>query len=151
MASGDSLYLSPQAKEIIDNLYRLRWVDKYETFKALVPGIENSPEHEKEQVVEIIEHCCTVVIRLYSLRKKPTVASVRNAILAAMDKISYANLTVDNKDFGYELCWYIAEKSGVSLRKHTEGKVYGYWKVEGNMLKAVTKRSAMKKKKDSRK
>ena len=67
-------------------------------------------------------------------------ATVRNVILRYMDLISYAKVNTENRDFGYELCWYIAEKTGISIRKYTETKVYGYWRVEGSQLKEVTKR-----------
>ncbi|HEY9179026.1 MAG TPA: hypothetical protein VIN07_15140, partial [Flavipsychrobacter sp.] len=88
----------------------------------------------------LVEDCCTELVRLYLAKKPPTVALVRSTILKYMDLISYAEVNTENRDFGYEMCWYIAEKTGISIRKYTETKVYGYWRVEGNQLKEVTKR-----------
>lgn len=139
--------MDPVVKETIEQLYKIRFVDKYDTFKQLIPGIEDTPEQEKEIIVKLVEDCCTALINLYSLRKKPAVPAVRSALLKHMDMISYAQVSTENRDFGYELCWYIAEKTGVTIRKYTETKVYGYWKVEGTRLKPVTKRGIINKKK----
>lgn len=128
------------AKAIIEQLRKIRWVDKYHTFHRIVPGVENTPESEKETITNLVEDCCTELVRLYSAKKPPTVATVRSTILKYMDLISYAEVNTENRDFGYEMCWYIAEKTGITIRKYTETKVYGYWRVEGNQLKEVTKR-----------
>lgn len=125
---------------IIEQLRKIRWVDKYHTFHRIVPGVENTPENEKETITNLVEDCCTELVRLYLAKKPPTVATVRAVILKYMDLISYAEVNTENRDFGYEMCWYIAEKTGISIRKYTETKVYGYWRVEGNQLKEVTKR-----------
>jgi len=130
----------PDPKEILEQLYKLRWLDKYSTFHKIVPGVEDTPDREKEIIISIVEGCCTALIRLYSPKKTPAVASVRSTVLKYMDMVSYAPVCIENRDFGYELCWYIAEKTGISIRKYTETKVYGYWRVEGNRLKEVTKR-----------
>lgn len=135
-----SKHTSPGTKDILDQLYRIRWVDKYDTFRKIVPGVEDTPEAEKDIIINLVEECCTALIRLYSPKKPPTVAAVRSAILKYMDMVSYAPVCTENRDFGYELCWYIAEKTGISIRKYTETKVYGYWRVEDDRLKEVTKR-----------
>ncbi len=125
---------------IIEQLRKIRWVDKYHTFHKIVPGVERTPEADQEIIIKLLEDCCTELIRLYLAKKPPTVAVIRATILGYMDLISYAKVNTENRDFGYELCWYIAEKTGISIRKYTETKVYGYWRVEGNLLKEVTKR-----------
>ena len=61
-----------------------------------------------------------------------------------MDDISYTKVDELNKDFGYEMCWYIAEKVNVDLRKQTTTKVYGYWTIVEGKLKVVTKRGKRK-------
>lgn len=129
---------------IIEKLRKIRWVDKYHTFHRIVPGVDDTTDEQKDILVNIVEDCCTELIKLYNTPKRPLVTLVRSTIIKYMDKISYADLNTENRDFGYELCWYIAEKAGVSIRKYTDSKVYGYWKVEGNQLKQVTRRSAMK-------
>lgn len=136
--------VSKENQSIIEKLRKIRWVDKYHTFHRIVPGVDDTTDEQKDILVNIVEDCCTELIRLYNTPKKPLVTLVRSTIIKYMDKISYADLNTENRDFGYELCWYIAEKAGVSIRKYTDSKVYGYWKVEGNQLKQVTRRSAMK-------
>jgi hypothetical protein len=136
--------VSKENQSIIEKLRKIRWVDKYHTFHRIVPGVDDTTDEQKDILVNIVEDCCTELIRLYNTPKKPLVTLVRSTIIKYMDKISYADLNTENRDFGYELCWYIAEKAGISIRKYTDSKVYGYWKVEGNQLKQVTRRSAMK-------
>ena len=136
--------VNKENQAIIEKLRKIRWVDKYHTFHSIVPGVDDTTDEQKDILVNIVEDCCTELIRLYNTQKKPLVTVVRSTIIKYMDKISYADLNTENRDFGYELCWYIAEKAGVSIRKYTDSKVYGYWKVEGNQLKQVTRRSAMK-------
>lgn len=138
-------HISKENEAIIEKLRKIRWVDKYHTFHRVVPGVDHSTDEQKDMVTNILEDCCTEVIKLYNSAKKPSVVLVRNTILKYMDKISYTDANAENRDFGYELCWYIAEKAGITIRKYTDSKVYGYWKVtENNTLKEVTKRSKMK-------
>lgn len=127
-------------KEIIEQLRKIRWVDKYHNFRKILPGIEDTPEDQKEIITNIIEDCCTELIRVYNTQKRPTKLTLKKVILRYMDDISYAKVDELNRDFGYELCWYISEKVGINLRKATDSKVYGYWQVVGNELKIVTKR-----------
>src|SRR5690606_34053521 len=102
-------------------------VDKYHTFHKIIPGVNDTPDNEKEIINTIVEDCCTELIKLYSAKKKPAVATARATIIKYMDMISYAHVNTENRDFGYELCWYIAEKTGLTIRKYTDTKVYGYW------------------------
>lgn len=126
--------------KIIEQLRRIRWVDKYHTFHKIVPGVDKAGEDEKETITNIVEDCCTELIRHYNAKRKPTKEKVKKIILKYMDMISYTEVNTESKDFGYELCWYIGEKIGVDIRKYTETKVYGYWRVEENALRTVKKR-----------
>lgn len=137
---------NPESRAIIEQLRKIRWLDKYHNFHKIIPGVDNTPDHQKDIVNNLVEDCCTELVRLYSAKKKPTVAVVRSVILKYMDLISYADVNTENRDFGYELCWYIAEKIGITIRKYTDTKVYGYWRVENNRLKEVTKRGTKGKK-----
>lgn len=131
---------------IIERLRKIRWVDKYHTFHKIVPGVEHTPDDQQNIIIQLVEDCCTELIRLYSAKKKPTVAIVRSTIMKYMDNIAYTNVSSENRDFGYELCWYIAEKANINIRKYTDTKIYGYWKVENNRLKEVTRRPNLKSK-----
>lgn len=133
-----------ELEEIIEQLRKIRWIDKYHNFHKIIPGVDDTPDEVKLLISNLVEDCCTELIRQYSAKKQPTVATIRSIILKHMDNISYADVNTENKDFGYEMCWYIAEKIGINIRKYTETKVYGYWRVENNMLREVTKRGKKK-------
>lgn len=134
-------------ENIIEQLRKFRWVDKYHNFKNLLPTIEHTSDDDREIISNIVEDCCTELIRIYNTSKrKPTKALLSKTILGYMDDISYTSVDELNKDFGYELCWYIAEKVDVDLRKQTTTKVYGYWTIVEDSLKTVTKRGKRKKK-----
>ncbi|MEZ5015784.1 MAG: hypothetical protein R2800_01925 [Flavipsychrobacter sp.] len=135
-----------EKEEIIEQLRKFRWIDKYHNFRDLLPTIEQSSDDDKDIINNIVEDCCTELIRIYNTSKrKPTKALLGKTILQYMDDISYTKVDELNKDFGYELCWYIAEKVGVDLRKQSTTKVYGYWSIVENNLKTVTKRGKRKK------
>lgn len=53
-----------------------------------------------------------------------------------MDALSVAPIDAENREFGYQLGWYLAEKVKVDLQRGTEKKLWGYWQVEGNEVKA---------------
>lgn len=132
-------------EEIIEQLRKFRWVDKHHNFKNLLPGVEFCSDEDKEIISNIVENCCTELIRIYNTNKRqPTKSVLSKTILKHMDDISYTNVDELNKDFGYELCWYIAEKIGLNLRKQTTTKVYGYWTIVEDKLKIVTKRGKRK-------
>lgn len=130
---------------VIELLRKIRWVDKYHTFNKVIPGVQHTVQEEQDIITNILEDCCTELIRLHNSPKKASVITVRNTILKYMDTISYADVSIENKDFGYELCWYIAEKANITIRKYTDTKIYGYWKItDDNSLKEVKKRAARK-------
>lgn len=130
----------------ISALRKIRWVDKYHTFHKIIPGVDCSADDEKDIIVNLLEDCCTALIKLYNAKKKPTIAALRRTIMDFMDEISYTEVSQDNKDFGYEICWYIAEKIDVEVRKYSDSKIYGYWKVQGEKLKIVSRRGKKQKK-----
>ncbi|MCB0699087.1 MAG: hypothetical protein H6551_04540 [Chitinophagales bacterium] len=127
-------------EEKIEQLRKIRWVDKYHTFHKIVPGVDDSSEEQKDAINTIVEDCCTELIRIYNGKKKPTKEKIKKTILRYMDMISYADVNTENKDFGYELCWYIGEKVGIDIRKYTKTKVYGYWSIDNGKLKIINRR-----------
>lgn len=133
-------------EEKIEQLRKIRWVDKYHTFHKIVPGVDQSTEEDKEAINTIVEDCCTELIRLYNQKRSPTKEKVKKTILKYMDMISYTDANTENKDFGYELCWYIGEKVGINMRKYSKSKVYGYWDTNNGKLKVVNRRGKKPKK-----
>ncbi|HTM66469.1 MAG TPA: hypothetical protein VL093_09125 [Flavipsychrobacter sp.] len=56
-----------------------------------------------------------------------------------MDSLAIAQINAVNREFGYQLGWYLAEKVNINLKKGTEKKLWGYWQIEGNEVKAPVK------------
>lgn len=56
-----------------------------------------------------------------------------------MNEIYTARVNAENKDFGYHLCWFLAEKVGLDLWKHSTTKIWGYWDIVNKEVKTVTR------------
>ena len=116
--------------ETIAFIEKFRWIDKHETFKSLMPSVTYIGDDQKEVLSEIIRVCCTNLLAIYrNKRIKPTKAQLRKIVSHCMDEIARADIHTDNKDFGYELGWYLGEKLGIDLKKSSYGKIWGYWRV----------------------
>jgi hypothetical protein len=111
-------------------------VDKYEAFHEILPAVIHTTTEQKETVSDILDRCCTALLQLLRLPKKPTKPVMKKVLVTCMDELSIAPVDMENKEFGYQLGWYLAEKVAVNLRKGTEKKVWGYWQIDGNEVKA---------------
>lgn len=126
------------ASKILEKLYAFKRVDIYDAFHKAQPGIYQSHEDQKTTISEILDNCCRELIRLFETEKKPTKVILRQVIANYMDQITHAPVNTESKDFGYELCWFLAEKVGIDKRS-SDTKVWGYWRVEAEEVKAVTR------------
>ncbi len=124
--------------KIILRLHRFTRVDKYLSFKEAMPGIEHSPAQLQATVTDILDRCALQLIRALEQPTKPTLASLRAIITAHMDEITLADANAENKDFGYELCWFLSEIAQTRYKRISENKLWGFWKVEGKNVKPVT-------------
>ena len=125
-----------QVNEAISKLTKFRSVDKYEAFHEILPAVIHTTTEQKEIVCDILDRCCTALLQLLRLPKRPTKSVMKKVLVMCMDDISIAPVDGENKEFGYQLGWYLAEKVAVNLRKGTEKKVWGYWHIDGEEVKA---------------
>ncbi len=126
-------------KDILSKLYSFRGLDKYATFGKAQSGIIHSPDDQQDIISSILDTCCKELIIEIESAKRATKANLKRIIITHMDMIMATNVNIENKDFGYHLCYFLAEKAGVDIWRYSDTKVWGYWKVEGNKLKTVTR------------
>lgn len=99
----------------------------------------HSPDDQQDVISNILDTCCKELIIEIESAKRATKIRLKSIIIMHMDMIMAANVNTENKDFGYHLCYFLAEKTGIDLWRYSDTKVWGYWKVEGNKLKTVTR------------
>lgn len=137
--------------ETIHILSKFRYVDKYQTFHEILPFVLHTSEEQKAIVNGILDDCAGVLLRLFNEPKKPTKPVLRQSLIECMDALAIARINAENREFGYQLGWYLAEKVNVNLKKGTEKKIWGYWQVEGNEVKLPVKPRISKKAKEQTK
>jgi hypothetical protein len=119
----------------LHKLHKFKSVDKYATFKEILPSVIFSSERDKEIVSEILDNCCSSLIKEFEKPARPTKPVLKKMLISCMDELAVAPIDAENREFGYQLGWYLAEKANVDLQKGTEKKVWGYWKVEEEEVK----------------
>jgi hypothetical protein len=131
-------------KNTIEKLRKFSLVDKYEAFYHLHPPLKNSADDRKAIISSIADTCCQELIAVFEAEKKPTKAILKKIITKAMNDMAKAKIDPLSRDFGYELCWYLSEISGINLKTTSENKVWGYWPVIGKEVQIVEKKSRKK-------
>jgi hypothetical protein len=126
-------------KDILAKLYSFRGMDMYATFGKAQSGIIHSPDDQQDIISNILDTCCKELIIEIESTKRTSKTILKSIITKHMDAILQAEVNTENKDFGYHLCYFLAEKAGVDIWRHSDTKVWGYWKVEENKLKSVTR------------
>ncbi len=126
-------------KDILAKLYSFRGMDKYATFGKAQSGIIHSPDDQQDIISNILDTCCKELIIELESTKRTSKTILKSIITKYMDTILQAEVNAENKDFGYHLCYFLAEKTGVDIWRQSDTKVWGYWKVEENKLKSVTR------------
>jgi hypothetical protein len=124
-------------EELIEFLNRFRWIDKYKTFAGILPAATTASAEDQEQLTAILDACAYDIISLYHNTKRPTRLQIRQIFTTHIDELARTGLSAANKDFGYELFWYLGEKTGTDLRKGSDAKIWGYWKVESGKVKTI--------------
>jgi hypothetical protein len=128
-----------RSSEILNILYKFRLVDKFQSFHEILPSVQFSTEEQKNFVSEILNSCCIELESLCRAVKPPSKVILKKTLVACMDELSIAPIDTDNREFGYQLGWYLADKVNVNLKKGTEKKVWGYWHIDGNEVKPPQK------------
>ena len=126
-------------KEKIDTLEKFKNVDKYKSFHEILPSVAQSCEEQKNIVSDILDNCSVELIGILRASKRPSKAELKKELIRCMDEISVAVINAENRDFGYQLGWYLADKVDVNLKKGTEKKIWGYWEVEGSEVHTPVK------------
>ncbi len=126
----------------LEKLRAFKLADKYETFHKAMPGIILATDNQKEIITQILDNCCAELIRLFLPTKKPLKTTLKQVIATYMDEISRSAADNANKDFAYELCWYLSDIAGLKMKLSSERKTWGYWKVADNEVKIFNKKKA---------
>lgn len=119
-------------------LTNFRWADKYATFYKMMPGIEHIGDEHKEIITDILDECCMHLLKALENERKPLKAELRGIITQHMNRIFLSPTTEENRDFGYELCWYLSDKIGLNFKLRSDSKAWGYWKVDAGSVKGIS-------------
>jgi hypothetical protein len=129
----------------LEKLKAFRQADKYEAFREALPDVHYAIEDQKKIISDLLDACCAELIKLFQAGKKPTKLILKKNIAKWMDEIANAPVDNVNKDFGYELCWYLSDIAGLKLKLSSENKRWGYWGIVENEVRIVIKKKAAKK------
>jgi len=121
--------------DVINVLTKFLHVDKYACFYEVLPSVASSPEDQRLAVSEILNRCCSELIAHFQQSKKPLKPVLRQSLIDCMDRLSIAQISAENREFGYQLGWFLADKVQVNLKTGTEKKIWGYWKVEDSIVR----------------
>jgi hypothetical protein len=124
-----------RVSSILHKLDKFKSVDKYEAFNEILPTVVYSSPFDKEVVSEILNNCCSLLIAEFEISSRPSKPMLKKMLICCMDELTVAPIDAENREFGYQLGWYLAEKVNVDLQKGTERKVWGYWRVEEEEVK----------------
>ena len=119
-----------RARAARQTLSKFRQVDKYESFHEILPSVRHTTDEQKRTVSGILDTCSLALLQEFEQPRKPAVKVLKQLLIECMDALSVAPINAENREFGYQLGWYLAEKVQVNLKKGTEKKLWGYWQVE---------------------
>lgn len=122
-------------RSVVEILSKFRYVDKYESFHEVLPAVLGAPVEQRQVVTEIVDRCCTELLNSFQNQDQPSIKLLRQSLIECMDALAIAPISAAHRDFGYQLGWYLAEKARVDLKKGTDRKLWGYWRIEGNEVK----------------
>jgi hypothetical protein len=134
-------------EQTILKLERFREIDKYRSFYKILPAVVNTLEHERELVTAILETSCKELIILFKAEKKAHKASIKKVINDCMKMIAAAQVSNTNKDFAYEMCWYLSDIAGLDMRRASATSSWGYWDIILNEVKVVQQKAIPPRKK----
>jgi hypothetical protein len=133
--------------EQISKLQRFSEIDKYRSFYKILPAVVHSKSHEREIISAILDVCANELLSLFKAEKKAHKATVKKVINNCMRQISAAVVSTVNKDFAYELCWYLSDIAGLEMKKASGGNAWGYWDVIADNVKVIEYKPGQKSKK----
>lgn len=120
-------------EETIAKLEKFRLVDKYTAFRELQPAVIFSTYDHREIINNILNTCSRELLQLYkSTELKPKKPILKKAFVNCMNEITKANVSTEDKEFAYDICWRLAEMIGADMRRNTGNRKWGYRKGGGN-------------------
>lgn len=132
-------------KNSLEKLEAFKLADKYEAFCEVLPDVFYAIDDQKETISKLLNACAAELISILQNNKKPPKLVLKKVIAKWMDEISLAKVDNTNKDFAYELCWYLSDIIGSKLKLSSESHGWGYWKIAGTEVKTSSKKKARKK------
>ncbi len=129
-------FANVQKAAVTDILSRFRHADKYETFYEVLPAIIYSTDDQKMLVSGILDRCTDRLLDYWRSTTRPLKKEIRQILIECMDELTIAPLRPADREFGYLLGWYLAEKVDINLKKGTEKKIWGYWEIDKNVVAA---------------
>ncbi|HMK02702.1 MAG TPA: hypothetical protein VK489_00865 [Ferruginibacter sp.] len=123
--------------QTIAKLVRFEEVDKYRSFFKILPAVVQTTEAERDIVTKLLNKSSKDLIRLFKGEKKPHRSSVKKVINDCMKAIAAAEVNTVNKDFAYEMCWYLSDIAGLDMRKTSASNAWGYWDVLLDEVKVI--------------
>ena len=140
MARFDYIAFKTQALDkeaTIAKLVRFEEIDKYRSFFKILPDVVQTTEAERDIITKILNKSSKELIALLKQEKKAHKASVKKIINDCMKQIALAEVNTVNKDFAYELCWYISDIAGLDMRMSSNAFMWGYWDVVLDEVKVI--------------
>lgn len=121
----------------IAKLVRFAEVDKYRSFYKILPAVVQTTEVERDVITKVLDRSCKDLIGLFKGEKRPHKATVKKVINDCMKSIALAPVNSLNKDFAYEMCWYLSDIAGLDMRKASASHAWGYWDVVLDEVKVI--------------
>ena len=133
-----SYKVEPLDKErTLAKLERFEEVDKYRSFYKILPSVVQTTEEERDIITKILNKSAKELIRLLKQEKKPHKATLKKVVNDCMKTVAAAPVSTVNKDFAYEMCWYLSDIAGLEMRKTSHSSAWGYWDIIFNEVKTI--------------
>ena len=126
----------------IEKLAKFKLCEKYKTFAEAMPGIQFEAKDQQEIIEKILNDCAKSLMQLLEQNSKCSQNTLKEVITAAMNAIEQSKANTFNKDFGYELCWYLSDTVACKYKINSERKPWGYWKVAEKEVVIFNKKKA---------
>ena len=133
-----SYKVAPLDKEAtLAKLVRFEEVDKYRSFYKILPSVIQTTPEERDIITKILNKGAKELISLLKQEKKAHKATLKKVVNDCMKAVANAKVSTVNKDFAYEMCWYLSDIAGLEMRGMSQSWAWGYWDVILNEVKVI--------------
>ena len=119
--------LVSEKKDLLTLIKKFKLVGKYKTFYRIAPGVMFASHDQMIIVENLLNDCSRELINILESQKRPRKTDMKKACVICMDAITAAAISTENREFAYELCWYLADKTRIDLIKTSGKKKWGYF------------------------